>query len=67
MSLSQMRNLMEKAMFLDREIRPDMLGAFCSSNGISHIFVNIFKPNSIPLGKIVRTHPSSKFHFLIFK
>jgi hypothetical protein len=35
---------MEKTMFLDKEIRPDMIGAFCSKNGISLLFVNIFKP-----------------------
>lgn len=53
MSLVQMRTLLEKAMFIDKKITIDVSSAFSSNNGISYIFVSIFKPENIPLGNIV--------------
>ena len=49
----QMLNLMERAMFLDNEIRQDVVNAFCSSNGINQLLTYIMKPKSIQLGKLV--------------
>lgn len=53
LSMEQLRNQIEKAIFLDKEIRSDMVGVFCSNNGINYLFVSILKPKLMPLGKLV--------------
>lgn len=53
MSMEQLQNKIEKAIFLDKEIRSDMIGVFCSSNGINYLFLSIMKPRLMPLGKLV--------------
>ena len=54
LSVLQLRNIIEKAFFLDKKINESNIMTLFSDNGVMHILELMMMPRKYPIGKIVK-------------